>query len=438
MSVLWLLEWGITGTLLTYLSLYFEDNQLPLADVGPVMATGAIGLWVAPLVVGQICDRWMSAERYLALAHFVGGLTLLAIPIAVDVYRETHASYRIIFMLFGLYAAAYVPTVALATALTFRHLPNPKQQFGGVRVWGTIGWVLAGIGLSFWLERGDVDAWIRAHRPNWVPALDSAQAVFHWLPAASSRDAFRIAALMSFTLSTFCIFLPHTPPARTAQARAAPLQVLTMFRKRSFGQLIVASFALALVIPLYNLAVPPLLKDYGFRQDWIPAVMTIGQISEPPTLLLLSFILRRFGLKATFGLGIAAWLARYLIFASGANYNWILAGIALHGICHVCLVIVIQLYLDAECPPDLRNSVQNLFAFLTLGVAMPVGLLLSQPLIQLCTSTNAEGNAVVNFPAVFVAGAFVLTLLMIAYWWWFHTPGSEKENGGPQPSPVHP
>ena len=80
----------------------------------------------------------------------------------------------------------------------------------------------------------------------------------------------------------------------------------------------------------------------------VSAVMTIGQISEPPTLLLLSFILRRFGLKATFGLGIAAWLARYLIFASGANYNWILAGIALHGICHVCLVIVIQLYLDAE------------------------------------------------------------------------------------------
>lgn len=425
LSVLWLLEWGITGTLLTYLSLYFEENQLPLADVGPLMATGAVGLWVAPLVVGQICDRWMSAERYLAIAHFVGGVTLLAIPIAVNVYRETQTSYRIIFMLFGLYAAAYVPTVALATALTFRHLPDPKRQFGGVRVWGTIGWVLAGIGLSFWLERRDVEAWIRAQQPGWVPTLESLQAVFHWIPPPSSRDAFRIAALMSFTLSTFCVFLPHTPPARLPHARPAPLQVWTMFRKRSFVQLIVASFLLALVIPLYNLAVPPLLKQYGFRQDWIPAVMTIGQLSEPPALLLLSFVLRRYGLKATFGLGVAAWLARYLIFAAGAPYQWVLAGIALHGVCHVCLIIVIQLYLDAECPPDLRNSVQNLFAFLTLGVAMPLGLLLSQPLIQLCTSIGVDGHATVSFPRVFLAGALVLTGLLIAYWWWFQPPRTD-------------
>jgi len=427
LSVLWLLEWGITGTLLTYLSLYFEDNQLPLSDVGPLMATGAVGLWVAPLVVGQICDRWMSAERYLAIAHFVGGVALLAIPVAVNVYRETKTNYGIILTLFGLYAAAYVPTVALATALTFRHLPDPKRQFGGVRVWGTIGWVLAGIGLSLWLERRDAEAWIRTNRPDWVSTVDSIRALFHWIPAPSSRDAFRIAALLSFTLSTFCVFLPHTPPARTPHTRAAPLQVLTMFRKRSFGQLIVASFALALVIPLYNLAVPPLLKQYGFRQDWIPAVMTIGQLSEPPALLLLSVVLRRFGLKFTFGLGVAAWLVRYLIFAGGAPWQWILGGIALHGICHVCMIIVIQIYLDAECPPDLRNSVQNLFSFLTLGVAMPIGLLLSQPLIRMCTTIDPDGRAIVNFPRVFLAGSLVLTVLMIAYWYWFQSPRSEQQ-----------
>lgn len=434
LSVLWLLEWGITGTLLTYLSLYFEENQLPLSDVGPLMATGAVGLWIAPIVVGQICDRWMSAERYLAIAHFVGGIALLAIPVAVNVYRDTQTNYGIILALFGLYAAAYVPTVALATALTFRHLPDPKRQFGGVRVWGTIGWVLAGIGLSLWLERRDAEAWIRTQRPEWVATVDTIRALFHWVPAPSSRDAFRIAALLSFALSTFCVFLPHTPPARSAKARAAPLQVLAMFRKRSFGQLIVASFALALVIPLYNLAVPPLLKQYGFRQDWIPAVMTIGQLSEPPALLLLATALKRFGLKFTFGLGVAAWLARYLIFAGGAPWQWILAGIALHGICHVCLVIVIQIYLDAECPPDLRNSVQNLFAFLTLGVAMPLGLLLSQPLIKLCTTISADGRPIVNFPQVFLAASFVLAALMIAYWYFFQSPRSDQISETPRPA----
>lgn len=437
LSLLWLLEWGITGTLLTYLSLYFEENDLPLADVGPLMATGAVGLWVAPIVVGQICDRWMAAERYLALAHFVGGVALLCIPVAVDVYRETQSNYHIILALFGLYAAAYVPTMALATALTFRHLPDPKKQFGGVRVWGTIGWVLAGIGLSLWLERRDVEIWVRANHPDWISSVEGLETFFHWLPLPSSRDAFRIAAILSFALSTFCVFLPHTPPARIPRTQAAPLELIGLFRKRSFVHLIVASFLLALVIPLYNLAVPPLLKQYGFRQDWIPAVMTIGQISEPPALLLLAFFLKRFGLKVTFGIGIAAWLVRYLLFAFHAPQNWILAGIALHGVCHVFLVIVIQIFLDAECPKDLKNSVQNVFAFLTLGVAMPLGLLLSQPLIRWFTVVDEAGLQLVDFRAVFMAAAFVLAVLMLAFWWWFE-PDASREQSAAENLPTAP
>jgi hypothetical protein len=435
LSLLWFLEWGITGTLLTYLSLYFEENSLPLSDVGPLMATGAVGLWVAPIVVGQICDRWMAAERYLAIAHFVGGITLLCIPVAVDVYRDTQTNFHIILALFGLFAAAYVPTMALATALTFRHLPDPKKQFGGVRVWGTIGWVLAGIGLSLWLERRDVEAWVRANHAAWIPSVESLETLFHWVPQPSSRDAFRIAAFMSFALSTFCTFLPHTPPARVPRIRAAPLELISLFRQRAFVHLIVASFMLALVIPLYNLAVPPLLKQYGFRQDWIPAVMTIGQISEPPALLLLAVFLKRFGLKFTFGIGIAAWLARYLIFACNAPQNWILAGVALNGICHVFLVIAIQIFLDAECPRDLRNSVQNVFAFLTLGVAMPIGLVLSQPLIAYCTTQDAEGHDVVNFRAVFLAASFVLAALMLAFWWWFEPTPPGRDAGAASPEP---
>jgi MFS family permease len=428
LSLLWALQWGITGALLTYVSLYFEVNQLALADVGPVMAVGGVGMWVAPFVVGQICDRWMATERYLAIAHLIGGFTLLAIPLAVDVYRETQSNYNVILALFALYAAAYVPTIALATALTLRHLPNPKRQFGGVRVWGTIGWVIAGVGLSVWLERHSVHTWTVARYPDWRPTLEEMESFFHWLPAPDSRHAFHISAMLSFVLSTFCIFLPHTPPARTPRSQVAPVDVLRMFTRRSFVQLIFASSLLSLVIPLYNYVTPPLLTQLGFSRDWIPAVMTIGQISEPPALLLLSILLRRFGLKAVFGIGIAAWLLRYLIFALAAwllagpdkelaaESAWVLAGIALHGICHVFLIIVIQLFLDAECPADLRNSVQNLFAFLTLGVAMPIGMLLSQPLIRAATDPTTR---TVDYTTVFLAASAVLAVLMLVFWRWF-------------------
>jgi hypothetical protein len=435
LSVLWVLEWGITGAVLTYLPLYLEEHSLKPDEVGPLLATGAVGLWVAPFVVGQICDRWMAAERYLALAHFVGGLTLIAIPIATNVYRETQSNYNVILALFGLYAAVYVPTMPLASALTFRHLSDTKRQFGGVRVWGTVGWVLAGIGLSCWLERATVDVWLRGRFPERARDLDRIASMFHWLPAPTSQDCFYIASILSFALSTFCVFLPHTPPARAPRSQFAPVAVLGMFRQRSFVQLLAASCLLSLVIPLYSIAVPPLLNRLHFARDWVPAVMTIGQISEFPSLLLLPLFLRRLGLKMTFALGIAAWFVRYVIFAYfggeggsafGSPRTWILSGIALHGVCHVFLIVVIQLYLDAECPADLRNSVQNLFAFLTLGVAMPAGMMLSQPLIRWCTIESPDGTETINFRAVFLAASMLLVVLMLVFWWYFESAESRS------------
>ena len=121
LSLLWLLEWGITGALLTYLPLYFTKHDVPLEEVGPLLAVGAVGLWIAPIVTGQICDRWMAIQRYLSLAHLFGGITLLMIPVAVE------AGWKdVVFWLLGLFAALYLPTMPLASALTFRHLPRPE------------------------------------------------------------------------------------------------------------------------------------------------------------------------------------------------------------------------------------------------------------------------------------------------------------------------
>lgn len=408
LSLLWLLEWGITGALLTYLPLYFTHHDIPLEETGPLLAVGAVGLWIAPIVTGQICDRWMNIERYLAMAHLLGGITLLLIPIAV----EAHWIDTIPWLL-GLYAALYLPTMPLASALTFRHLPHPELQFGSVRVWGTIGWVLAGVGLSVWLQWPDAQHWLRDTLPFTERAVLRIDQLFRQLPGPSSDDAFHIAAILSFVLSSFCVFLPPTPPARTVQGGFAPWAVLRLFLDRAMLVLAVFSFLLGMVIPLYSLAVPPLLEQQHFHHDWVPAVMTIGQISEFPALLLLPVILRRFGLRGTFLLGIAAWTVRYAVFAFDPPVVLTLVGVALHGVCHVFVIIVIQLYLDAHCPPDRKASAQNLFAFLTLGVAMPIGLLLSRPLVQ--ASKDSAGD-VVQFSRVFGIPAMLLGALILLYW----------------------
>lgn len=424
--MLWALEWAITGAVLTYLPLYFAENGVDVEQLGQLLAVSAVGLMVVPLAVGQVCDRWLATEKYLALSHFVGGVILICIPIAAHVHQRTGEHLTTLMVLVGLYAAAYFPTVPLATSLTFRHLPDPGAQFGKIRLWGTVGWALAGLSLSLWLGRSSAYAWMTTRFPTWEPALASLKGAFSWLTPPSSDDCFRIAALLSFALSTFCVFLPSTPPARSEGKVIAPLKTLALFRNGSFALLIAVSFLLALVVPLYTLQMPKLLEQLGFAPDWVPAVMVIGQISEFPALLLLPFCLKRFGLKTTFALGMGAWLLRYAFFALEGPTWLILTGIGLHGVCHVFLIIVIQLFVDSRCSYDIRASAQNLFAFITMGIGMPIGFLLGGRFGRLCLN---EQTGLTNYHWLFAAPAVLIFIVMAGYWRWFRLDPHDRYAG---------
>jgi hypothetical protein len=428
LSVLWALEWGISGAILTYLPLYFTDNGLSFDELGTLLAAvSALGLWVAPFVVGQVCDRWLASEKYLAISHFCGGLLLVAIPIATKMHNETGENLAAIQILVGLYAVAYFPTVPLASSLTFRHLDDPDAQFGKVRIWGTVGWVLAGLSLSLWLRRTDAYEWVVLQFPEWQSTLQELRTTLSWVVEPTSSDCFRIAAILSFALSSFCVFLPSTPPTRSRRGTIAPLQALSMFRDPTFTLLITISFFLAIVIPFYTMGVPKLLTQSGFDADWIPAVMTIGQISEFPALLLLPFCLKRLGLKVTFALGLWAWFARYLFFAVNGPVWLIVSGISLHGVCHVFLIIVNQLYIDSHSRSDVRASAQNLFAFITAGIGMPLGLWLSGKLGQWSIDPT---TGLTNHQLLFSAPALLILVLVTVFWKLFHpSQVSDLESG---------
>ncbi|MBW3542774.1 MAG: MFS transporter, partial [Planctomycetes bacterium] len=320
LSVLWALEWGITGAILSYLPLYFKENGLSEDEQAQVMAMSAFGLWIAPIVVGQICDRWMASEKYMALAHFAGGFLLLLLPVVTHGYRQepSGGNFALLLLLMGLYACAYFPTVPVASSLSFRNLPDPDGQFGSVRIWGTVGWVLAGLVLSIWLGRESFGRWLVDVFPATAGLVAWSTEALDWLPEPSSADCFRIAAVLSFALSAFCVFLPETPPAEKAPGRFAPWEALGMFRRPAFSLLIAISFVMAAVVPFYNYAVPKMLEHVGVANQWVPALMTIGQVSEFAALALLPVCLKKYGLKFTFFLGMTAWLVRYALFAADA------------------------------------------------------------------------------------------------------------------------
>jgi Na+/melibiose symporter-like transporter len=257
--------------------------------------------------------------------------------------------------------------------------------------------------------------WLRTNFPDQGLAIDGYQTFLRRFGRPTSADSFRIAAVLSFMLSSFCVLLPATPPLRTGKGKGkvAPLETLAMFKNPQFTLMISISFALAVVVPTYSYAVPRLLENLGIHADWVPAVMTVGQISEFPALILLPLCLRKLKMKATFALGILAWVVRYTLFAFDIPMGLILFGIALHGVCHVYLVIVIQLYVDHQCRPDLRASAQNLFAFVTMGVAMPVGFLLAGKLGQIF---KLDDPAKANYRDFFFIAAAAMAVLLVIYW----------------------
>ena len=425
LSTLWVLEWGITGSILTYLPLYFTDLGLKPDQLGVLMAVAAVGLWVAPFVVGQICDRWMSSERYLLIAHAVGGTTLLLIPQVAQTYDpETGANFGWLVALLGAYAIAYLPTIALASSLTFRHLPDPDKQFGSIRLWGTVGWVLAGLVLSVWLGQQDVIRWLDA---NWSAGGDVFRSALNHLPEQNNGDSFRIGAMLSFVLVAFCMTLPRTPPAKSdGESAIAPLEAAKLFRNRTFCLMLAISFLMAAIVPTYAFAAPKYLEHLGFESDWIPAVMTIGQVSEFPALLMLSACLARFGMKATFAIGMAAWLVRYVVFALDSPIWLVLVGVSLHGVCHVFLVIVIQLFVDERCPQGAKASAQNIFAFLTMGIALPIGFVASGLLGSYCKLSEPKSA---DYAFFFLVPAVIILLVLVVYTWGFRIPPTEQDQG---------
>ncbi|TWU11382.1 putative nucleoside transporter YegT [Symmachiella macrocystis] len=434
LSVLWALEWGISGTLLTYLPIYWKQTiQLSTSQTASLFAVAAVGLWVAPFLVGQVADRWLASEKYLAVSHFIGGLTLVGFPHAAETYKQTGDNFVTLLVMSGIYSVAYIPTWALASSLTFRHLTDPDAQFGKVRVWGTVGWMSTGLFLSLWLMQDEFGSWL-SRFPRIDAPRSAIAAACEWLPSPQPSDCFSIAALLSFALSSFCIFLPHTPPERTQRDGIAPLEMLKMFRSRDFRLFMGISFLMALLIPMYNLVVPVFLTTGDIEDGWVPAVMLIGQISEFPALLLLGLFLKRLGMKITFSVGIGAWFLRYGLFSiSGGAYSLILVGLALHGICHVFMIIVAQLYIDSQCRHDLRASAQNFLAFVTLGIGMPLGLLLAGKL-----DDGFDGN----YPLLFAIAAASCLILLVVFWKRFEgpktiavapPPNSDTETQNPEP-----
>jgi nucleoside transporter len=383
LSVMMFLEYFVWGawyvTMGTWLgsTLGFSGEQ-----IGLTYGTTALAAIVSPFFVGMIADRFFATERLLAILHALGAVTLF--------YASTQTSFGPLYAVILLYTLCYMPTLALTNSLSFHQMQNPGLEFPGIRVLGTIGWIVAGL-------------------------------VVGALRVEATATPVRLAAAASLVLAVFCLTLPHTPPQATGRARLKDvlgLDALKLMKDRSFAVFVLGSFLVSIPLQFYYAFANPFLNELGVTNA--AGKMTLGQMSELVFMLLMPWFFRRLGVKYMLLVGMAAWVARYLLFAHGDNgaLVWMLyAGIVLHGICYDFFFVTGQIYVDQKAPEDVRAAAQGFITLVTYGVGMLIGSWLSGLVVDgfAVTVDNVVRHDWVHIWFVPAVGAFAVLVLFALF-----------------------
>jgi nucleoside transporter len=351
-------------------------------------STQSWGAIIAPLIVGLIADRYFNAERLLGGLHLAGGVLMYALYSAHDF--QAFYPYVLAYMIL------YMPTLALVNAISFRQLQDPARHFSGVRVWGTLGWIVAGLVISY---------------------------LFGWdsqagIAAGALRNTFLMCAVASFALGIYSFTLPRTPPAAAAAAKVSlarllGLDALVLLRQKNFLVFFLASILICVPLAFYYQNANQFLTEIQVANA--TGKQTIGQMSEVLFMLLIPLFLKAWGMKITLLLGMLAWSGRYLLFAFGNAHElgfMLIAGIALHGVCYDFFFVSGQIYTDSKAGAHYKAAAQGLITLATYGLGMLVGFRAAGLIDdRYASGATHDWQSIWLYPAAFAALVLVLFAL---------------------------
>jgi nucleoside transporter len=384
LSAMMFLEYFVWGSWYVTLATYLGTTlNFPGQQIGSAYSTTAIAAIISPFFVGLVADRFFSTERILAVLHIVGAVAMY--------YASTLTTFSAFYPVLLLYTLCFMPTLALTNSLSFRHMDDPGKEFPGIRVLGTIGWIVAGL-------------------------------IIGTLGVEATATPLRITAASSVLMGLYSLALPHTPPAKRGEKVSVRdvlgLDALVLLKERSFAVFILGSFLVCIPLQFYYTFTNLFLNELGVQNA--AGKMTFGQMSEIFFMLVMPFFFVRLGVKKMMLIGMAAWTARYVLFAFGNNGSlvWMLyIGILLHGICYDFFFVTGQIYVDRKAPGDLRAAAQGFIAFVTLGAGMYIGALLSGRVVDMYALPGGghDWQRIWLVPAAMAAAVLVLFALLFQY-----------------------
>lgn len=391
LSLMMFLEFFIWGgwfvTMGTYLgkSLHATDLQ-----IGAAYGTQALGAIIAPFIIGLIADKYFAAQKILGVLHLAGA--------GLMYYMSTLDDFSSFYPILLLYMILYMPTLALVNAVSFKQLNSPEKQFSFIRVWGTVGWIIAGLIIG-WLA---------------------------WEKKESLANTFRLTAIVSAALGLFSFTLPDTPPpkagTKTSFGEIIGLDAIGLLKNKNFLVFFLSSLLICIPLAFYYQLANVYLNELNV--SGAAAKMSLGQISETVFMFLMPFFFTRLGVKNMLLFGMAAWVIRYLLFGFGdaGSGMWMLyLGIILHGICYDFFFVTGQIYTDKIAGEKIRSSAQGMITLATYGLGMFIGFWFAGYIADHYKIANGhEWKNIWLIPAGIAAAVMILFLLL------FKNPVKEK------------
>jgi len=379
------LQYAIWGAWAPVLSAYLlDDLGFSGTQAGWIYALLPLATILAPFIGGQAADRYFASEKVIAFLQLTGGILLLIVA--------RTESFAAMWPLMLVYCLLYAPTLALTNSVAMINLKDSEKEFGAIRVWGTIGWIAAGLALSGWRTWGGGNGSILMH-----------------------GDMIFLAGIFSILMSVQAFTLPHTPPQKEGVKPWAFLESLKMLANRDFAIFVAITFVVSTELEFYYILTAPFLQSatIGVSSANLPAVMTIAQVAEIFVMAFgLSWALKRYGMRRTLAIGVVAWPIRYVVFSIGAPAWLVIASLALHGFCYVFFFVAAFIYVDKVAPADIRASAQSMIAIVALGFGRFLGSLFAGKIQEVFTTdagTNWTGVFLVPCALTFIcAVAFLL------------------------------
>ncbi|MBC5862999.1 nucleoside permease [Flavobacterium turcicum] len=387
LSIMMFLEFFVWGAWFVTLGTFLGNNlKASGSESAAVFSTQSWGAIVAPFIIGLIADRYFNAEKILGILHIIGAFLMYQMYQSSDVsvFYTYVLSYMILFM----------PTLALVNSVSFNQMKDPEKEFSNIRVFGTLGWIIAGLAISY---------------------------VFHWDSAEGLRDGllkntFLLAGSASLLLGLFSFALPATPPKGSDEkikiADIIGLDALKLLKDRNFAVFFISSILICIPLAFYYQNANLYLSQTGIEGP--TGKMVIGQISEVLFLLFIPVFFSRYGFKKTILIGMLAWAVRYLLFAYGNGNDlsfMLIIGIALHGICYDFFFVSGQIYTNSKAGEKYKSAAQGLITLATYGVGMLIGFAVAGWI----TDNYKLTDGAINWQVVWIAPAAIAFFVFVIF-----------------------